>query len=39
LGKAEEEYERDRGKSKGKETLQTQSTDRVNIPCGNLYEM
>jgi hypothetical protein len=38
-GKAEKEYERDRGKSRGTETLQTQSTDRVNIPCGNLYEM
>lgn len=38
-GNAEEEYERDSGKPRGKEKLQPQSMDRVNIPYGNLYEM
>lgn len=38
-GNAEEEQEKDSGKSRGKEKLQPQSTDRANIPYGNLYEM
>jgi hypothetical protein len=38
-GNAEGDYERDNGKSRGKEKLQPQSTDRANIPYGNLYEM
>jgi len=38
-GNAEEEYERDSGKSRAKEKLQLQSTDKANIPYGNLYEM
>ena len=33
------EYKRESRKSRGKETLPPQSTDRVNIPYGNLYEV